>query len=78
METTKKQLGRAESELATGRKVLSKEKKKVKNLKKRKSDRLHKENAKRALKTIEKGVKALKEHRDILSEQAEEESGGDE
>jgi hypothetical protein len=78
MDTAKKQLARAEGELATGRKVLKQETKKLEKLKKRKAGHLHRENAKRALRTIETGVEALEERRDVLTEKAKQEKSGNE
>jgi hypothetical protein len=70
MKTIKKQLSEIKSEIAVGRRLVTKEKKKAKS-KKQKADPVRKQNAKRVLKTLEKGVEALEDRRETLIKQAE-------
>jgi hypothetical protein len=70
MKTIEKQLSEIKSEIAVGRRLVTKEKKKAKS-KKQKADPVRKQNAKRVLKTLEKGVEALEDRRETLTKQAE-------
>jgi hypothetical protein len=78
MKEQEKELGRAEKDLEEGKKVLRAAKKKKKKGTKQARNDLERANAKRSLKTIEKGVRLTEDRRDLLRKQVEEDEAGSE
>ena len=69
MSSDEKRLEDVVDDLAEAKKILRAEKTKLRKLK---GDKLEKDNAERALETLEKGVKGIQQQRDLLQEKLEE------